>query len=81
METKKGDVIHHRTITYLSFVDCLCILIGGKVITESDIEVQEEVVHITKSVAKTFITLPSWFPRKRRKLITSNSEQDWSANY
>lgn len=83
METFKADVIHHTTRTRFSFVDRLKILIGGEVVTDSEIETGHEHCIVKKSSAKSYVnsSLFNWvaynlsFTRTKRGMYVNSIDQ------
>ena len=65
--SKQMDVIHNTTITTFSFIDRMKILIGGKAVTNIDIETYNLEVHIKHTKSRTSVTLPGWITALNRK--------------
>jgi len=61
----KADVIHNTTTTKYSLVDLLKLMIGGKSVTNLEIETSNEVVDVLKTTARTHVQYPDWINRIR----------------
>lgn len=59
------DVIHNTTETRFSFIDLLKLLIGGKSVTNVEIETSNEDVDVLKTTARTHVQYPDWINRIR----------------
>ena len=59
------DIIYNRTETKFGFFDILKLLIGGKCVTNLQIEVTNEVVYVEKTTAKSYVEYPEWINRIR----------------
>lgn len=54
------DIIYNTTTTKYNFFDRLKILIGGRSITQSEIQTSNEIVNIKKAISKTHVEYPAW---------------------